>query len=575
MSDPGRRNTISQKRKSPVIKRPRAKPRLRFSCDERRPKTTSRTQQDDDPAWEEDPEMRSLRERLYENQDFTDIDRDTLDALFCSLREYAHQQGGKTEYDEALRAAQLWDAVRAELRARNPIRDPSAADAPEAEEAAFESQWRKRFDEFDQESESRLERLRKEQSDAMGEFERIWREEMPRQYRKPSTRLLNLRRIEKCLAIRNEFDQARAVHRDAEAIAASEWTCQQANLVRDYQVARAKLLSRLGRAQMRLHQTIAHDRDVLQYEYEREKVAVTNRSFVIDVKQKEIEKGYRTANRSRDAVGRGGGFAPAHDKAGIEDVLLAPLKPPSELADEETRKKRENDRRKQELQKQNAELALKKLRLGGKAPEQGGQDARPPQQQTASAEEMGQSIAVKSQLDNAVESQERGTAADLESQEQNDGIGESQRFDIVGTLESQKEAPPENQNDGGIGESPQLETVADIVQAPEPEVQDRAADPQEQEGPAGVAADLLDAVESEELPAEQKEAADVEIGTEVPQVEGEGNAGEESQEGNTAQDVESQSAAPVDDGQGEVPDDANPIVPASGVSAAPEAELAP
>jgi hypothetical protein len=146
MSDAPQRNTISQNGKSPSIKRPQAKSRLHFSRDRRRPKTTSR---DHDPAWQESAAMRSLRERLYANPDFADIDRDTLDALFCSLREYAHQQGGKSEYDAALRATQLRDAVRAELRARNPIRDLSAAASPEAEEAAFESQWRSRFDDFD------------------------------------------------------------------------------------------------------------------------------------------------------------------------------------------------------------------------------------------------------------------------------------------------------------------------------------------------------------------------------------------------------------------------------------------
>jgi len=291
MSERKANNASAHNRKSPAIKRPQMKSRLLFSADQRKPRPQSRSSRDSSPGkWEEAPEMRSLREQLYENPDLSQLDNSTLDSLFCSLREYAHQEGGKGDYDEALRASNLSDAVREELRVRNPVMVNSSLNSPQARSAQFEDAWQKKFEEFDHSGQTRISALKAEQDDSVAEFERVWRDEMPRQYRKASVHLLQLRRIEKCLAICNEFDKAKAIHQEAETIAAHEWEMQQANLLRDYQIARTRLFAKHEAVMNQLRHTIAHERSILTQQYERERTALTNRSLVVDVKRKEAEK---------------------------------------------------------------------------------------------------------------------------------------------------------------------------------------------------------------------------------------------------------------------------------------------
>jgi hypothetical protein len=374
------RNSVSGRRLSPIIKRPQTAPRLVFSSDPPKPRATSQTSP---KAFRNDPDMTSLRQQLYDKPDFAEIETAKLDELFCLLREYAQQQAAIFKYDEAQRASDLGDSVRQELRVRDPIRDPSNLDEANDRRDDFESAWQRRFDEFDQDSQARIARLEDEQRAELTEFERIWGEKMPRQYRKPSLGLLQLRRIEKALATCGNFDRAKLIHREVEDSATHESDIHQANLVRDYQMAKRRLLARHGTDLANLHKTREHERTILTQQCESERVAITNRFFVVNVKRQEVEKGYRTANRARSAVGRGGGCASPYDKSGIQDVLLRPLRPPNdpEMVDDAARRRRESDKKKLEFQQRNSDMTIKRFRVHGgdpppaHQPAEGGRDA--------------------------------------------------------------------------------------------------------------------------------------------------------------------------------------------------------
>jgi hypothetical protein len=308
--------------------------------------------------------MKTLREQLYENEDFTAIETSKLESLFCSLREYSHQQGSQMQYDGAQRAAALSRLVCDELKLRDPVRESDQSTFLN-NYGSFEDSWQRRFEEFDADTDAKMRALQDRQRTERRDFERTWNQDMPRQYRKPSPGLLQLRRVEKSLALCGQFDGAKAVHAEVEATAVREWDQQQQSLIRDYQSAHQKLAQRHESEVANMRQTRAHWRTVLQQRYEQEKVAVTNRELVVETKRKEIQKGYRTMNRAKAAIGTGSGYALAGDETGAEDVLLGPLKPPNDpqLVEVEKRRRREMNRRKLEYHRQNAEATLAKYSL--------------------------------------------------------------------------------------------------------------------------------------------------------------------------------------------------------------------
>jgi hypothetical protein len=316
-------------------------------------------------AYEEAPAMRSLRERLYGARDFAGIETDALDRLYCSLREYALQKGGRREYGEAQRAWALGGAVCAELHARHAPIDPDGPRGADACTRVFEEHLKGRFGDFDADSAARAAALKAEQEIQNKKFELFWETDMPSRYRKPSPALLQLRRREKCLAVCAEFERAKAVHEEAEALSAQERMLQQATLNRDYEAAKRRWLARQAAERELLAQTRAHERAILAEQCERDRDALNNRLLVVDTRKKEAEKGYRTANRPRPGIGRAGNFSLAYDRTGIDDVLLPPLLPPNDRAarEAERKRRREEERKKWEYQQQNAEATLRKYRL--------------------------------------------------------------------------------------------------------------------------------------------------------------------------------------------------------------------
>jgi hypothetical protein len=338
---------------------------LVFSGDNVKPKTVQSLRPERPREYEESSEMAGIREQLYEDPDLSGFDTEKLNEIYASLREYRHHKALKQEYDEAQKARDLSEVVFQELQKRGPVSSATNFDENSltARQNGFEDVWRRKMEKYDEETEVKIHGLREQQAERRREFENIWNQEMPRRYRKPSHQLLQLRKIEKSLALSSDFERAKVVHKEVEEMARREHEVQQENLLRDYAFAQNKLLSRQKADIKTLEDSRAHSRRCLLQEYEHEKIAVKNRSLVVKARKVEAEKGYRTANRGRSAIGTGATYSLSDgERSGVEDVLLAPMKPPNdpEFLENEKKRRRETNRRKLEYQRQYAASALAK-----------------------------------------------------------------------------------------------------------------------------------------------------------------------------------------------------------------------
>ena len=78
-------------------------------------------------------------------------------------------------------------------------------------------------------------------------FENIWTKEMPKKYRKPSARLLEIKEKEHALALTRDYEAAEELHKLAEELIIQETKNAQSRLVNDYKAARKQLMARFAK----------------------------------------------------------------------------------------------------------------------------------------------------------------------------------------------------------------------------------------------------------------------------------------------------------------------------------------
>lgn len=388
----------------PLIRRPNAsriganrrsvQVRSQFSFETQPPRSRSRSPPHE---YREDEEMRALRERLYDNPDCQDIETPQLNRLYWSLREYSHQCGARADYDEAQRSLVLSNSVCDVLRARE--RGEDGASAGDTQSGNVTAEWRKKFNEYDAETKKRLDEVDERHKKQREEFERLWREDMPRRYRKPSQKLLQVKRIEKSLAVSSQFEEAKRVHAEAAAIAAQEREQQQANLNRDYAAAKAKLEEKQKGERNQMEQTRRDGRRLLNVRAQQDKATAQNRSFVVGEKKKEILKGSRMADRARSSL-NGNAYVTAYERSSTEDVLLDPLMPPNdpEMLEQERKRKKEMNKKKRDYHHHHAAATLAKLTVSQKYTFPNERASRERVEDEAKEEEETKSVAVEAQM---------------------------------------------------------------------------------------------------------------------------------------------------------------------------------
>jgi hypothetical protein len=201
--------------------------------------------------------------------------------LLAHLREYSQDQGLQEKYEEALRARDLADKVRATIQSRTPSR-AGAFDHLTSSSEDFEANWAEQFSAFDEKMSKKRYALKLRHQEQMAEFEREWSEAMPRKYRKPSQNLLQLKAMERSLAISGQYNQAKLIHAEADVVATHEAEGLQANLIRDYRLSKERQIRRQRWDEEKLEHDIEQLRINLETKKQRESDQRANRDLVVE-----------------------------------------------------------------------------------------------------------------------------------------------------------------------------------------------------------------------------------------------------------------------------------------------------
>jgi hypothetical protein len=323
------------------------------------PAETSRSVRNE--SYLDDPECNSLRERLCDDPSFEDLDGVTLQKLLAHLREFSQDRGMREEYADAARASALAEQVRLELSTRHsqiPHRDVGVEQRTTDDE--FEACWAEKYDQFDAATAAKRRELSDRQQQSMAHFEGLWLSQMPEKYRRPSQALLEMKQIERSLAIAGQYERARAVHEDAAQLAASEAELLQGHLIRDYRLARARRLRRQQAERDKLESDRARLRTVLDAQKKLELEQRANREAVV---QERISESTKAPRERSGAIGPDYGASVSGSvelkrrfRENIIPRLLAPNDP--DFLEEEERRAREKRRQQLEFHKRNADLTL-------------------------------------------------------------------------------------------------------------------------------------------------------------------------------------------------------------------------
>jgi hypothetical protein len=122
----------------------------------------------------------------------------------------------------------------------------------------------------------------------MKDFRGHWHEEVVlRPYRKASTRLLQLWRIEKFMAKQNEFNHAELVKAESEELSIRERNCAQAQADRDYHQDLEELTDKHQKEMNLLIETRQHWREVMLARQQLEKDVLKRAHNAVEIRQSE------------------------------------------------------------------------------------------------------------------------------------------------------------------------------------------------------------------------------------------------------------------------------------------------
>ncbi|OHT08099.1 hypothetical protein TRFO_23561 [Tritrichomonas foetus] len=295
----------------------------------------------------------ALREHFFDNGDFENYDDEKLNMLLEHLREYSSYSALHRNYDDAERSDKLQERIKEELKMRSSnipqYQENSVPYEVLLEEKMKEHQ--KELDEFDCQTEEKREKLEEKQKKDTEEFEDRWRNEMPRKYRKPSTKLITYFEIERKLGLNGNFEKAKKLKVETDRLQAEEMEQAQRLLIKDYNNAKAKFDQQQQEEYQLFIDTRKHWRDVILARHKTEKEAIDNRGNVLSKKQCESVKTKEFQFDPNSRSPTGGGAAIYHRESHRPNGhLLPPLLPPNDekvkemLARENEEKRQKNKR---------------------------------------------------------------------------------------------------------------------------------------------------------------------------------------------------------------------------------------
>lgn len=271
--------------------------------------------------------------------DFSQIETNQLNRLISHLREYTQYCAVEGNYAEARRSEYIGSRAKSVLEKRTTKIKPTNKIVEDQKESKsnFEQRWHNKFIEYENETNEKRDKLQKKQAHETRVFERIWAQEMPQKYRKPSQRLLQLMQIEKSLAISGEIDHADYIHSQVVKQTQIEMENAQSNLIHDYQTAKAKHLEKQYIEMNRFEQLRNHGKDLLDADYRADMLRVSHRDHVV---QMHVRESILKAKKDQTPPTRSAGVPKNRDST-ITSLLPRLIAPndPSIIRNEKIRRK--------------------------------------------------------------------------------------------------------------------------------------------------------------------------------------------------------------------------------------------
>ena len=281
------------------------------------------------------PRLIAMRTSLTENYDISHYTHEELNQLAEHLREYSAFCALQREYDEAADANKLYEKIRSEIQVTNinelcGINDESV---PYSElKRAKQQQFMDDLKEYDYHTTQKRDELEARLNEELEEFEFNWKENMPRKYRKPSTKLLELYEIERRFGLTGKFEEAKKVKAEADALQAVEMNQAQKRLVHDYTVAKSKFDQQQEKERKIFEETREHWRAIMISKHNLEMENLLNRKNVLSIKQNESKcvKESSIDPPKVDKFNNGGAAVYRRENVAPKDILLPPLIAPND-----------------------------------------------------------------------------------------------------------------------------------------------------------------------------------------------------------------------------------------------------
>jgi len=273
------------------------------------PKNQSKTQNSTPSVFEtylNDPECIQIREKLFANSDMSTIASGNINKVLIHLKEFSTFSASNRDYESAQKADFFYDIIKQEVC----IHRPEAVNYEELD-VAFEKERNELIqrldletDEFDKDTQTKRDIFESKLEKDMNSFESVWRDEMPRKYRKPSPGLLLLYDKEKRMAKSGDFEGAKLIKAETDKLEAQELQRAQAQLNYDYQIAKKKVMEKQEQERKLFNDTRDHLKAIIFSKHQAGLDALTNRHHVILIKQ-------------------------SQNQSSIKDQPISPIPPPS------------------------------------------------------------------------------------------------------------------------------------------------------------------------------------------------------------------------------------------------------
>lgn len=318
----------------------------------------------------------AIRESLLNentNIKLSDLDMKTLSQLLEHLREYSAYCVLQRQYDEAEQANVLYEKIKDEVQMNNlnykfennenSLYEEEDISYPELKKAKMQ-QFKIELEDYDLITIKKRQELDEKLLNDSKLFEENWKVNMPRKYRKPSSKLIELYEIERKFGLTGQFQEAKKIKIEADRLQNIEMAQAQKRLVHDYTIAKSQFDKQQEKERQIFEDTRNHWRSVVVARQKVEMEAIKNRKTVLSVKQTEPkvvkESSIDSPSKISDQYNNGGAAVYRKENIAPRDILLPPLMAPNDEKMKELRVK-EIESQKTRIQQFKANQRLKEL----------------------------------------------------------------------------------------------------------------------------------------------------------------------------------------------------------------------